>query len=321
MTDPPSDPCKFILTAFDEDQFFPALQAQFTVIDLGELRAMLKMPADEDLEHRTYWLEPDELATIITAYDVQFDPSQLSASCVDFALHLFVAVEEIPYLIHTGYELPLLLEGRKKLAKMYGPYPPMTFKGEDRFDHWVAEGTLHREELREPFHEALKPFLLPGNEWEGHRTVYYTPKGEEWRIPAMKLIWQAFNEAGRWNEYFERLVGMLFGYEKWQNDWWIARGLRRGGFGGASVCCAVSAVGLAWLESAGFRALPPCDKVTLAVSTYDDGDGQRCARSCRKKPTASHLCASPSPFGCYANCCRLLRTGSDGLCPATASLS
>ena len=45
------------------------------------------------------------------------------------------------------------------------------------------------------------------------RTVYYTPKGEEWRIPAYKLVWQAALQS-RWNEHFERMQGMLFGYEE-----------------------------------------------------------------------------------------------------------
>jgi hypothetical protein len=57
------------------------------------------------------------------------------------------------------------------------------------------------------------------------------------------------------SEYLELLEGMLFGYDDWQNDWWIERGVRRGGFGGAPLCCAVTADGLAWLEAAGFRAL------------------------------------------------------------------
>lgn len=26
----------------------------------------------------------------------------------------------------------------------------------------------------------------------------------------------------RWNEDFERIQGMLIGYEEWQMDWWIA---------------------------------------------------------------------------------------------------
>jgi hypothetical protein len=64
-----------------------------------------------------------------------------------------------PYLIHTGYELPLLLDGRKKLARMPDLYPPMRFDGEDRFDHWVAEGLLHREEVLEPFDSPVRGHL------------------------------------------------------------------------------------------------------------------------------------------------------------------
>jgi hypothetical protein len=51
MTDPGSDPNKFILTAFDRDQWCPVLQARFAVRDLGELRAMLNLPTDKDMEH------------------------------------------------------------------------------------------------------------------------------------------------------------------------------------------------------------------------------------------------------------------------------
>jgi hypothetical protein len=85
----------------------------------------------------------------------------------------------------------------------------------------VAKGMLHREEVSEPFDPPIEP---RGQTYLGHRTVYYTPKGEEWRIPASKLIWDASGKAGGWNEYFERLEGMLFGYEDWQNDWWIKQG-------------------------------------------------------------------------------------------------
>src|SRR5450631_3050074 len=141
-------------------------------------------------------------------------------------------------------------------------YPPMTFGGEHRFDHWVAEGVLHREEV-------IEPFDSPGNRYLGHRTVFYTPKGEEWRIRAHKLIWQASARSGGWNEHLERLEGMLFGYEDWQNDWWINHRILGGGFGGARLCCAVGAAGLAWIEAAGFRALPPIDKPALIITDYD----------------------------------------------------
>jgi hypothetical protein len=61
---------------------------------------------------------------------------------------------------------------------------------------------------------------------------------------------------------------MLFGYEDWQNDWWIKQGITGGGFGGMSFCCAATAAGLAWIETAGFRALPPIDRLALTVMSY-----------------------------------------------------
>jgi hypothetical protein len=57
-----------------------------------------------------------------------------------------------------------------------------------------------------------------------------------------KLIWRAAEAAG-WNEHFERLEGMLFGYEDWQNDWWIEEGLKRGRFADLALCCPVDAWG------------------------------------------------------------------------------
>src|SRR5262249_23897711 len=181
----------------------------------------------------------------------RFDRSEFEAGDLAIELFRWRRISEAPYLIHTGYELPMLLDGRKKLARMNHEYPPMTFQGEDRFDHWVERGLLHREEVIEPFDPPSKKCL-------GLRTVFYTPKGEEWRIPAYKLIWRACTKG--WNEHFERLEGMLFGYEDWQNDWWIKYLLERGSaFGGATYCCAVTAAGLAWTESTGLRALPPIE--------------------------------------------------------------
>jgi Protein of unknown function (DUF5131) len=104
---------------------------------------------------------------------------------------------------------------------------------------------------------------------QGFRTVYYTPKGEEWRVAAHKLIRKASDKSGGWNEHFERLEGMLFGYEDWQNDWWIKTCLERGAFGGATFCCAVTAAGLAWAESAGLRALPPTEPLSVITYWYE----------------------------------------------------
>ena len=258
---------RFLIEAFDHEQWCPVLQAMLPVDDPEALRAILGEVADEDPELQwVYWLDDAQLAAIVATFNVSFDAAQLDSKDLTIGLFRWRPSQQTPYLIHTQYELPLLLDGRKKLARMMDLYPPMTFEGEDRFDHWVAKGMLHREEVNEPFDP---PIQTRGQTYLGHRTVYYTPKGEEWRIPASKLVWVASGKSGGWNEYFERLEGMLYGYEDWQNDWWIKEGVTGGGFGGASFCCAVTSAGLAWIESAGFRALPPIDHAALTIMMYD----------------------------------------------------
>jgi hypothetical protein len=233
----------FILEAFDRDLWCGALQSRFCVGDLDCLRSALGMVADDDPElDDCYYLGKKQLAAIRRQFGAVLDADHLESG--DFVIQLFRQrwLSEAPYLIHTGYELPLLLDGRKKLARMYHPYPPSKFDGEDRFDHWVTKGLLHREELLEPFDPSARERVV--KKWLGQRTVYYTPKGEEWRIRASKLIWEASAKSGGWNEHFERLEGMLYGYEDWQNDWWIRVGLQQGRFSGAQFCCRVTASGL-----------------------------------------------------------------------------
>lgn len=258
---PPTTP--FILDAFDRDLWCPVAQTLFHVTDATRLRAILGLDADEDPNFdREYGLDDGELALLVTRLGVAFDRSQFESSDLEFRLRQCVARDRAPYLIHTGYELPLLLDGGKKLAHFSDSYPPMTFHGEDRFDHWVATGHLHKEELIEPFDAPIK-------RWRGIRRVYYAPKGEEWRIPAHKLIREAASQAGDWNESIERLEGMLFGYEKWQNDWWIDIGVGGGGYGGTAFFCPVTEAGMTWIEAARFCALPPVEGSSLEVAGYD----------------------------------------------------
>ncbi|MEH2592103.1 hypothetical protein [Bradyrhizobium sp. AZCC 1721] len=253
----------FILETFDCDLWCPIAQMRFHVGDIGPLRSILgeDTSQDPDLNH-TYCLGDDQLAALIERFDVKYDRAEFNSTDLAIALFRWHDASEAPYLIHTGYELPLLLDGRKKLARMSHACPPMTFDGEHRFDHWVAEGMLHREEI-------IEPSDPPGKKYFGHRTVLYTPKGEEWRIPAHNLIWQASAKSAGWNEHLERLEGMLFGYEDWQNDWWIDWQRGRGRFDGLCFCCSVTLAGLAWMEAAGFRALPPIEKPDLIIANYD----------------------------------------------------
>jgi hypothetical protein len=206
---------RFILQAIDPDHGSPVFETTFVVDRPEQLRALLGEVASKDPEVKGwYTLDAPELAAINQHFGIVFDPHGHEAR-----LEPWHSLREVPYLVHTGYELPLLLEGRKQFAQMYYEYPPERHPEEDRFDRYVAQGILHKEVELEPFAKSVRAKV--GQRYDGVRTAYYTRKGEEWRIPAWKLIRKASLKSG-WNEDFERLRGMLYGYEDWQNDWWIA---------------------------------------------------------------------------------------------------
>src|SRR5437899_2054812 len=118
--------CCFLIEAFDLEQWCPVLQAMFPVDDPKALRAILPGVADDDPElEATYWLDDEDLAAIVATFNVSFDATQLDSRDLVINLFRWRPSDQTPYLTHTGYDLPLLLEGRKKLARMSGLYPPM----------------------------------------------------------------------------------------------------------------------------------------------------------------------------------------------------
>jgi hypothetical protein len=190
------------------------------------------------------------------------------------SLYQWTRSREVPYRVHTNYELVLIIEGRKQFARMGGEYyPPNCHFDESLFDRCVAQGLLHKEVELEEFDEPLR--LKDGRVFEGLRTIYYTRKGEEWRIPAWKLISKASRKSG-WNENFERLEGMLFGYEDWQNDWWIEDLRKRGlQWGTALLYLAVTESDLAGIEDAGYRALPRLtSSLKVVCSIWEEPDDE-----------------------------------------------
>lgn len=258
-----TQPRRFVLVVYDPDLGHPAFETMFVVERPEELRTILGEAAaeDPDLEY-FYTLESEELAAISRHFDVPFD-SQGRVTC----LYQWTHQREVPYLIHTGYELALLLEGRKQFARMYYEYPPERHPEEDLFDRHVAQGVLHKEVELEPFARPMRTKF--GQTYDGVRTAYYTRKGEEWRIAAWKLVSKASAKAG-WNESFERLEGMLFGYEDWENDWWIEhRRKREREFGTLLAYSAVSSTDLAAIEHSGFRTLPPT-QTALKIAVFSE---------------------------------------------------
>jgi hypothetical protein len=206
-------PQRFFLQALDPDYGCPVLEAMFEVADLGRLRAILGLPDDSDLAIGDT-IENAALTEITKQFSVPFDPGGRAVRLASWHW-----LRMVPYLVHTNFELLLLINGTKQFARELDLYPPHQHFNEDLFDRFVLEGVLHKEVFLDPSPAPIKP--RDGRIYDGSREVCYTRKGQEWRIPAWRLIRAASQKSG-WNDHFERLQGMLFGYEEWQMDWWIA---------------------------------------------------------------------------------------------------
>jgi hypothetical protein len=160
-----AEPRRFILRALDPDHGSPVIEALFRVDELEELRSLIgECGADDATLEWSYALQADEVAAITSRFGVSFDP-QGRETCVC----AWDWWREIPYLSHNGYELPLLLEGRKPFARMSDVYPPeRQHPGEERFDRYVAQGLIHKEVVLEAF---AKPLEGRGRVYQGQRIV------------------------------------------------------------------------------------------------------------------------------------------------------
>ena len=263
------EPHRFILQAYHPEYGCPAFETMFTVEHLEELQVLLGPDARRDPEIRMrYWLELVDLAAISQRFGVTFEAGDREVCLVKWR-----ELRAPPYLVHTGYELPLLLDGRKKLARFHDEYPPHEHGWEEQFDRFVAQGRLHKEVDVERFDKPHR--FASGHVIEGLRTAWYTPPGEEWRIQAFRLIQKT--KVG-WNDTLERLEGMLYGYEDWQNDWWADfRRRKLSQFGTSLVYAALTPSELAAVEHAGFRALPALDRPLVVITSFEDDltEGER----------------------------------------------
>jgi hypothetical protein len=125
-------------------------------------------------------------------------------------------LDELPYKVHTGRELNLMLQGRKPLAcfRVY------TAEGTDDeafaeklFDKYAKEGVLIKHQ-----YYSINP---DRPDIDSMRTVLYALTKESWRINAFILMDELENKV-KWNDTLERMEGMLLGYTDWENDAYFA---------------------------------------------------------------------------------------------------
>lgn len=133
---------------------------------------------------------------------------------------------DLPYTIHTGRELELMLAGVKPLAVFCDSYPEEPCEEiipENAFKPYVEAGNFEKRE----FVEVLdNPPPATHCYIKGHRYVIYSTPEENWRIDAY-IEMRAQSRILGWSEEFERREGFLLGYEDWQTDAWIDSLLRR----------------------------------------------------------------------------------------------
>jgi hypothetical protein len=204
----------FVLQAIDPETGCPAVEARLAVDDLSALRAILGSEAEEGRDLRYgYSLDPEQLAAIARTFGLAFDPEGRPATIVPWH-----PIRKVPYLVHTGFELALMLEERKPLAVFSDAFPSeLLDELVGRFDPYVASGRFVRRIVDRPLPE---PRRSPnGSRAKRVREVYVALPGEAWRIDAFLLLREVGAKAG-WNDALERFEGTLLGYEEWQNDWW-----------------------------------------------------------------------------------------------------
>lgn len=206
-----AEPTYFVLQEIDPATGSAVSEARICVFDLKKLSAVLGCSSTQ--LSGLWELNPADLERLgaISVPACEPDPRFNR-------IESWHPVRETPYLVHTNFELPLMLEGRKPLAMFQDAYPTQWLKDTlKRFDPVVRSGRLVRRIVDTPFTEAERA-LFPGfRKW---RRIFFALPGEEWRIEAFLLVSKVSAKTG-WNEALERMEGSLLGYEDWQNDWWI----------------------------------------------------------------------------------------------------
>ncbi|MBZ9763182.1 hypothetical protein LB553_20175 [Mesorhizobium sp. CA8] len=207
----------FVLQQIDPATGSAVAEARICVLDLKELGAVLDCSSTR--LSGSWELGPGDI-------------QRLSAICIPpreldprfNRVQSWHPIRQTPYLVHTNFELPLMLEGRKPLAVFQDTYP-VEWLAEMlvRFDPFVRSGRLVRRIIDTPFTEAERARFPKFERW---RRAFFALPGEEWRIDAYLLASKVSAKTG-WNEALERMEGSLLGYENWQNDWWVERRARR----------------------------------------------------------------------------------------------
>lgn len=206
----------FVLQEIDPATGSAVAEMRVYISDMPRLQEILGIAEDSGREANlsaSYALDPGDLQRLGEICEPPLDLDNRFNR-----IEPWHATREAPYLVHTNFEMPLMLEGRKPLAVFCDFWPASWLANVmNRFGPFVRSGQFVQRVVDTPLPED-EPFPVPSVEC--FRRVFYSLSGEEWRIDAYLLMAKVAGRTG-WNETLERLEGCLLGYEDWQNDWWI----------------------------------------------------------------------------------------------------
>jgi hypothetical protein len=223
-----------VLEAIDPATASIAHDLSFEIRDLAEIFSLLEMTAAEFDLYLCYPLDTFTVSKLKNHYGLNFDDTGF-----EVWLRPWHPNDDLPYKVHTGRELALMLGGVKPLAAFIDDHPNTNSEStipEKEFESHVRAGSILR--FVEPFarpcarsttaaqrrdsgpppgsrsRPPFDPLRLPVAENARH--------ANEWRIDAYLQLWETMTKTG-WTEQLEREQGTLLGYEDWQNDINIVR--------------------------------------------------------------------------------------------------
>ena len=208
-------PGRFVIEAIDGATECPTSDASFAVDNVAELYRMIGANASEIDSGAECELRTRDVSRLKARFKIAFEPGARAAR-----LRRWYPLDDLPYRIHTGRELAMMLDGSKPLSYFSGQYPPspeIEEIPERLFDPYVKKGRFVKREYV-MFGETCGPG--PRSRGLCRRIVMYALPDQEWRINAMLLLLDTADKSG-WSEGFERMQGSLLGYEEWQNDIFI----------------------------------------------------------------------------------------------------
>jgi hypothetical protein len=125
----------------------------------------------------------------------------------------------LPYRLHTGRELEMMLAGIKPLAMFENTdsEPNEEIIPERTFDRYVEDGRFLKKDFT--FDLAINPTTSKPVKI---RYVLYALASEGWRLEAMQLLLETVVRMGSIEEVLDRMMGSLLGYSHEENDAFIA---------------------------------------------------------------------------------------------------